>query len=108
MGVILDSSILIAGERRRDSVSEVLERVEAKCGKTAAALSAVTAMELTHGVYRARTEIDRKHRESFVEELLQAPYAVCRDVTWVTLDQTPVHIERNSIEPHTLDLLKHI
>jgi hypothetical protein len=26
MGVILDSSILIAGERRRDSVWEVLER----------------------------------------------------------------------------------
>ena len=40
MGVILDSSILIAGERRRDSVWEVLERVEAVCGKTTAALSA--------------------------------------------------------------------
>ena len=38
MGVILDSSILIAGERRKDSVAEVLERVEAVCGKTAAAL----------------------------------------------------------------------
>ena len=47
MGVILDSSILIAGERRKDSVAEVLERVEAVCGKTAAALSAVTAVELT-------------------------------------------------------------
>lgn len=43
MGVILDSSILIAGERRRDSVWEVLERVEAVCGKTVAALLAVTA-----------------------------------------------------------------
>jgi tRNA(fMet)-specific endonuclease VapC len=72
MGVILDSSILIAGERRRDSVWEVLERVEAVCGKTAAALSAVTAMELTHGIYRAKTAADRKRRETFVEELLQA------------------------------------
>jgi len=53
MGVILDSSILIAGERRRDSVWEILERVEAVCGKTTAALSAVTAVELTHGIYRA-------------------------------------------------------
>lgn len=72
MGVILDSSILIAGERRRDSVWEVLERVEALCGKTTAALSAVTAVELTHGVYRAKADADRKRRESFVEELFQA------------------------------------
>jgi len=71
MGVVLDSSVLIAGERRKDSVPEVLERVEAKCGKTTAALSAVTAVELTHGIYRARTETDRKRRESFVEELFQ-------------------------------------
>lgn len=55
MGVILESSILIAGERRRDSVSEILERVEAVCGKTAAALSAVSAVKLTHGTYRAKT-----------------------------------------------------
>ncbi len=72
MGVILDSSILIAGERRRDSVWEVLERVEAVCGKTAAALSAVTAVELTHGIYRAKTDADRERREVFVEELYQA------------------------------------
>jgi len=72
MGVILDSSILIAGERRRDSVQEVLLRVEAMCGKTAAALSAVTAVELTHGIYRAKTDADRQRRQSFVEELFQA------------------------------------
>ena len=72
MGVILDSSILIAGERRKDSVWEVLERVEAVCGKTVAALSAVTAVELTHGIYRATADVDRKRRETFVEELFQA------------------------------------
>jgi len=72
MGVILDSSVLIAGERRRDSLWEILERVEARCGETAAALSAVTAVELTHGIYRAKTEADRKRRETFVEELFLA------------------------------------
>jgi hypothetical protein len=60
MGVILGSSILIAGERRKDNVAQVLERVEAVCGKTAAALSAVTALELTQGIFRARTDADRK------------------------------------------------
>jgi tRNA(fMet)-specific endonuclease VapC len=71
MGVILDSSILIAGERRKDSVAEVLERVEAVCGKTAAALSAVTVVELTHGIYRAKTDADRLRRQTFVEEVYQ-------------------------------------
>jgi tRNA(fMet)-specific endonuclease VapC len=52
-------------------VREVLERVEAVCGRTAAELSAVSAMELTHGIYRARTDSDRKHREAFVEELFR-------------------------------------
>lgn len=82
MGVILDSSILIAGERRRDSVSEILERVQNACGQTAAALSAVTAVELTRGVYRAKTDVDRKRRESFVEELFQsvAVYPLTLDV----------------------------
>jgi uncharacterized protein (DUF433 family)/predicted nucleic acid-binding protein len=72
MGVILDSSILIAGERRRDSVWEVLQRVEAVCGTTASALSAVTVVELTHGIYRAKSDADRERRESFCEELYQA------------------------------------
>ena len=72
MRVILDSSILIAGARRRDSVCEVLQSVEAKCGKTAGVISAVTAVELTHRIYRAKADIDLKHREIFVEELFQA------------------------------------
>ena len=42
------------------------------CGRTVAALSAATAVELTHGIYRARTDADRKRRETFVEELFQA------------------------------------
>jgi len=72
MGVILDSSILIAGERRRESVWELLERVEVACGSTSVALSAVTAAELTHGIYRAKVEADRARREAFVEELFRA------------------------------------
>jgi len=71
MGVILDSSILIAGERRKDSVAAILERVEAACGQTAAALSAVTAVELTHGIYRAKADTDRLRRQAFVEEIFR-------------------------------------
>jgi tRNA(fMet)-specific endonuclease VapC len=73
MGVILDSSILIAGERRRGQrVGDSWSASRPVCGKTTAALSAVTAMELTHGIYRAKADADRKRRETFVEELFQA------------------------------------
>ncbi|MBI3663870.1 MAG: PIN domain-containing protein [Acidobacteria bacterium] len=73
MGLILDSSILIAGERGGESVRQILERVRAAHGETEAGLSAVTIVELTHGIYRAKGEVDRERRQAFVEEL-------CRDM----------------------------
>jgi hypothetical protein len=42
MGLILDSSVLIAGERRNESVRDILERVRENLTETEAALSAVT------------------------------------------------------------------
>lgn len=73
MGLILDSSILIAGERRGESVPEILRRVKVKHGETESGLSAVTIVELTHGIYRAKSDADRERRRAFTEEL-------CRDV----------------------------
>jgi predicted nucleic acid-binding protein len=69
MGLILDSSVLIAGERQGHSIRQVLRRVQSKQGEAEAALSAVTIVELTHGIYRARTEADRVRRQAFVEEI---------------------------------------
>jgi predicted nucleic acid-binding protein len=73
MGLILDSSILIAGERRGETVKQVIERVRAARGDEESALSAVSIIELTHGIYRAKTDADRVRRRAFVEEL-------CRDM----------------------------
>jgi predicted nucleic acid-binding protein len=72
MGLILDSSLLIAGERRAQRVWDILERVQASQGETESALSAVTIVELTHGIYRAKSETDAQRRRAFVEELCQA------------------------------------
>jgi predicted nucleic acid-binding protein len=72
MGLILDSSLLIAGERRAQRVWDILERVMASQGETETALSAVTIVELTHGIYRAKSETDAQRRRAFVEELCQA------------------------------------
>jgi predicted nucleic acid-binding protein len=71
MGVILDSSVLIAAERGGESVRDILKRVQAKQGETEIALSAVTIVELTHGIYRARNDSDRERRRAFTEELLR-------------------------------------
>lgn len=69
MGLILDSSILIAGERRGESVAQILRRVRAWQGDIECALSVVTIVELTHGIYRAKTDKDRGTRRAFCEEL---------------------------------------
>ena len=71
MGVILDSSVLIAAERGGESVRAILKRVQAKEGETESALSAVTVVELTHGIYRARNDTDRERRRAFTDELLR-------------------------------------
>jgi len=42
MGLILDSSILIAGERGGESVRAILKRVQATQGETESGLSVVT------------------------------------------------------------------
>jgi tRNA(fMet)-specific endonuclease VapC len=73
MGLIFDSSILIAGERRGESVREILKGVQARHGETESGLSAVSIVELTHGIYRAKSEGDRERRRAFAEEL-------CRDM----------------------------
>jgi predicted nucleic acid-binding protein len=70
MGVILDSSIVIAAERRGDSVEHLIERIVKATGDQEAALSAIGLTELIHGIYRAQTQDIRSRRESFVNELL--------------------------------------
>ena len=69
MGLVLDSSILIAGERRGESVQEILRRIRSVRGEIDTALSAVTIVELTHGIYRAMSEQQRERRRAFTAEL---------------------------------------
>ncbi len=72
MGLILDSSLIIASERRGQRVWDTLERVQGLQGETENAISAVTVLELTHGIYRAKSEADARRRQAFVEELCHA------------------------------------
>ena len=71
MGLVLDSSVLVAGDRRGESLSQLIERIRAAHGDAQSALSTISIIELTHGVYRARTEADRARRTAFTEELVR-------------------------------------
>jgi predicted nucleic acid-binding protein len=69
MGIVLDTSVLIAGERSGESVRQILQRVRATYGEVDSALSVVTIVELTHGIYRAASQANRERRRAFSEEL---------------------------------------
>jgi tRNA(fMet)-specific endonuclease VapC len=71
MGLILDSSVLIAAERRGDTVEKLIEQVVAVAGDQDAALSSVGLTELIHGIYHAKSPATRLRRQSFIEELLR-------------------------------------
>lgn len=70
MGLILDSSVVIAAERRGENVTQMLKQIAASTGDQHAVLSSVGLTELVHGIYRARTADVRKRRDLFIRELL--------------------------------------
>jgi predicted nucleic acid-binding protein len=66
VGTLIDSSVLIAAERRRLDLEEPLgPHAEEPVG-----IASITAAELLHGVHRASTAAQRQRRETFVERLL--------------------------------------
>jgi len=58
MGLILDSSVVVAAERRGHSVPQILEQIRSTYGEVDVALSVVTIAELVHGAYRAKADAD--------------------------------------------------
>ena len=70
MGIVLDSSVAIASERRGDNVAKLLKLIFAATGDQEAVLSAIGLTELVHGIYRAQTPEIRARRELFIHELL--------------------------------------
>ena len=62
--------MVIAAERRGDTVEQLIEKIVKATGDQEAALSAVGLTELIHGLYRAQTPEIRQRRESFLNELL--------------------------------------
>jgi predicted nucleic acid-binding protein len=70
MGLILDSSIVIAAERRGDNVPQLLRQISSIVGDERVALSSVGLTELVHSIYRAHTSAAREQRQNFLGQLL--------------------------------------
>ena len=66
MGLILDTSIIIAAERGVFDLEGLLK----DAGEETVAITAITASELLHGVERARDEGIRSRRHLLVESIL--------------------------------------
>jgi len=77
MAALIDSSVLIAAERGLLDLDELSARFAGED----VALSAITASELLHGLYRAKTATQRHRRQAFVEGLLAQLPVIPFDLT---------------------------
>jgi tRNA(fMet)-specific endonuclease VapC len=65
MAVLIDTSVLVDAERRREVLDQAI-------GDQDRAISVITASELLHGVHRAQAAAVRARRAAFVEHVISA------------------------------------
>ena len=70
MGLILDSSVLIAAERKGRNARQALTDIALRVSGEDVALSVVTVIELMHGAVRADSTARKAMRRQFLNELL--------------------------------------
>jgi len=69
LGLVVDSSVLVAAERRRLATPEVIRKVREAAGDVTIVICALTVAELAQGVYRADTPERSRMRRQFLDEL---------------------------------------
>jgi predicted nucleic acid-binding protein len=70
VGLILDSSVVIAAERLGQTAYQMLEAIGLQTDDSEIAVSVVTVLELAHGITRADTPQRRSRRQQFLDDLL--------------------------------------
>ena len=68
MGIVFDTTVLIAIERSPHQIEKVISGRE----NEPFGISVITASELLHGVHRADSEKRRLKRQAFVEKVIEA------------------------------------
>ena len=72
MGLILDSSVVIAGERKGQSAAELLADLRVAFGAEVIAFATVSVIELEHGIWRAKDAVQAHRRQQFLDDLFAA------------------------------------
>jgi predicted nucleic acid-binding protein len=70
LGLILDSSVVIAAERLGQTAYEMLEALGNQTSDSGIAISVVSVLELAHGIIRADTPQRRFNRQQFLDDIL--------------------------------------
>jgi predicted nucleic acid-binding protein len=85
LGLVLDSSTVIAAERRKESITDFIESILHAHGPLDLSLSPVSVAELVHGIFRARTPVASQRRRLYIEELvsLVPVHPVTRQTGWL-------------------------
>lgn len=69
LGLVVDSSVLVAAERAKFKTPEAIRNIRALAGEVPIVISVLTVLELAHGIYRAQTATRRQERRQFLDEL---------------------------------------
>lgn len=72
MGLILDSTVLIAAERGGKNARRALIEIAFRAAGEDVAVSVVTLVELAHGIARANTPERKAMRQQFLNEIVEA------------------------------------
>jgi predicted nucleic acid-binding protein len=70
LGLVLDSSVVIAAERKKQPIVEFIKAIFSAHGPLDLSLSPVTVAELVHGIYRSKTRETGLRRRQYIEELV--------------------------------------
>ena len=82
LGVVLDSSVLIAAERAKLTTPEVMKTIRSSMGNLPIVISALTVAELGHGIHRAKNPERSQQRRRFLDEIKsQIPIHPVTDTT---------------------------
>jgi tRNA(fMet)-specific endonuclease VapC len=69
LGLVLDSSVLVAAERKKLTTPEVIRKVREAAGDVTIVISSLTVAELAHGIYRADSPERARMRRQFLDEM---------------------------------------
>lgn len=69
LGLVLDSSVLVAAERGKLTTPETLRKVREAAATVTIVICSLTVAELAHGIYRADAPERARMRRQFLDEL---------------------------------------